>query len=130
MIKIEGFDFSGSWADLGCGTGTFTLALASLFKENGIIYAIDKNKSVLNNIPDRYEDVLFKKYQADFMTDQLPFDNVSGIMMANSLHYVKDKHRFIKKLKKHLLKAGCFLIVEYESTLSNPWVPILSAILV
>ena len=30
------------WADLGCGSGTFTYALANCLKEGSTIYAVDK----------------------------------------------------------------------------------------
>jgi methylase of polypeptide subunit release factors len=39
------------WADLGCGSGTFTIALAGLLKPQSIIYAIDTNASALKQIP-------------------------------------------------------------------------------
>ena len=59
----------------------------------------------------------------DFEKTTLPFENLDGILMANSLHYVKDKIMFIEKLKKNLNKNGCFLIVEYDMERSNYWVP-------
>ena len=31
------------WADLGCGEGLFTLALASLLPAGSVIYGVDKN---------------------------------------------------------------------------------------
>ena len=33
------------WADLGCGPGLFTYALASILKEGSTVYAVDKNIS-------------------------------------------------------------------------------------
>ena len=40
------------WAELGCGSGTFTNALASILIFGSIIYAVDKNKSQLSRISD------------------------------------------------------------------------------
>jgi ubiquinone/menaquinone biosynthesis C-methylase UbiE len=53
----------------------------------------------------------------------LPVNNLDGILMANALHYVKDKNVVIKKLAKHLKPAGQFIIVEYDTEQSNQWVP-------
>src|SRR5690242_20534274 len=86
------------WADLGCGTGTFTLALASLLKSSGTIYAIDADSSSLKRIPGNYNGVIIEKQQSNFEKDELPFTGLNGILMANSLHYVKDKIRFINKI--------------------------------
>jgi ubiquinone/menaquinone biosynthesis C-methylase UbiE len=110
------------WVDLGCGSGTFTTALASLLPENSLIYAIDKNRIDLNRIPDQFENVTIEKNQTDFIKMELPY-NLDGILMANSLHYVKEKQLFIKQLEAHLKKRGCFIIVEYDTEISNTWVP-------
>ncbi len=43
--------------------------------------------------------------------------------MANSFHYVRDKTRLIKKLENDFKADSTFLIVEYDTTHSGPWVP-------
>ena len=37
----------GVWADLGSGSGAFTLALADLIGPTGHIYSVDKDRSAL-----------------------------------------------------------------------------------
>lgn len=59
----------------------------------------------------------------DFEKSTLPFDKLDVIIMDNSLHYVKNKIKFIEKMKNHLNKNGCFLNVEYDTEISNHWVP-------
>jgi ubiquinone/menaquinone biosynthesis C-methylase UbiE len=123
LIEFEN-DFSPGeqvWADLGCGSGTFTLALSNLLPDRSIIYAIDKKKSSLNKIPGQHENVSIIKQQGNF-ENTLP-SNLDGILMANSLHYVKEQASFIKNAQNHLKNNGMFLIVEYDSNVSNPWVP-------
>ena len=47
--------------DLGCGTGTFTFALATLLPPGTVIHAIDKDERSLSQIPDRYQDVTIRQ---------------------------------------------------------------------
>lgn len=112
-----------TWADLGCGTGTFTLALADLLVSPSTIFAVDQNARALQQLPSLYQDITIKTLQADFVTTDLPFRNLDGILMANALHYVKDKISFLHKLANMLTANGYFLIVEYETSFANPWVP-------
>ena len=103
------------WADLGCGNGTFTLALATLLLPGSLIYAIDSNSDSLQQVPAHYQQVSIKKYKADFVNDKLPFNAIDGILMANALHYVRHKSIFIKKAAAGLKQDGFFLIVEYDT---------------
>ncbi|MBC8045191.1 MAG: class I SAM-dependent methyltransferase [Fimbriimonadaceae bacterium] len=125
MLKHEAFNVSDKliWADLGCGSGTFTAALAHLLNKDSIIHAIDLNNAALQKIPETIQHVVIKKHHADFIKMQFPFENADGILMANSLHYIEDKLSFLKRIKTHLKKGNCFLIIEYDTEITNPWVP-------
>ena len=96
------------WADLGCGNGTFTLALANLLSPGSFVYAIDSNAASLQQIPSSYNQVSIEKHKADFISDKLPFDKVNGILMANAFHYVQHKDAFIKKIAVHIKQDGRF----------------------
>ena len=119
--KIDSFK-AATWADLGCGSGLFTYALAGLLKGESVIYAVDKNISSFNKNP-FLKNILIKQVELNFERTPLPFNNLDGILMANSLHYVKNKKDFFEKIKTCLNANGCFLIVEYNMETANHWVP-------
>lgn len=110
------------WADLGCGDGLFTNALSQLLPEKSLIYAVDKNKSALRNVSVK-AGIQLEKIVADFVHHDFPFKTVSGILMANSFHYVKNKNAFIEKCFAFFNDDAYFIIVEYDNNNANPWVP-------
>lgn len=111
------------WADMGCGSGTFTLALAGLLLPQSIVYAMDRDPTALKQIPNSYNAVTIEKRQGDFVTDNFTFQDLDGILLANSLHYVRDKNFFIRKAVSSIKPEGRFLIIEYDTDIPNPWVP-------
>jgi SAM-dependent methyltransferase len=110
------------WADLGCGTGLFSQALALLIPAGSKIFAVDTNRAALNRITPSKR-VTIETLNADFSKDPLQMSGLDGILMANSLHFIQDKPSFISKLDKLLGGEGSFLIVEYNTDEPNPWVP-------
>jgi ubiquinone/menaquinone biosynthesis C-methylase UbiE len=110
------------WADLGCGSGLFTYALANLLQKGSTISAVDKKSGPLQKLSNPNDIVIFKE-EKDFIKNLLPFDKLDGILMANSFHYVADKNHFIAGARKWLSDSGIFLIVEYDTDKANPWVP-------
>jgi ubiquinone/menaquinone biosynthesis C-methylase UbiE len=125
LLSNDSFNYPQpqQWADLGCGSGTFTLALAGLLKPQSSIHAIDNNEQALKQIPAQHNKVLIEKIRADFNQPGISFTGLNGILMANSLHYIKDKDSFIQKSGEWLKEDGSFLLVEYDMTQSNQWVP-------
>lgn len=112
---------TSTWADLGCGSGLFTQALSSFLTAGSTVHAIDK--ASVHQLPDHFNDVFIKKAQLDFVATPLLLSSLDGILMANSLHYVKEQLAFIKKAETSLHKNGSFLIVEYDTDRANTWVP-------
>ncbi len=114
------------WAELGSGRGAFTLALAELLGPGGIIYSFDKDREALQRqaqaLPARYPDVTVHYQVADF-NKALALPPLDGLLMANSLHFVRHKELLVKTLKRHLRPAGRFLVVEYDTDRGNVWVP-------
>ena len=113
----------GIWADLGCGSGMFTFALAHLLKPGSTIHAVDRDPVVLKPLPNP-NGIAIHTLQLDFVADTLPLPPLDGILMANSLHFVSDKKALLNKLTACLKPGGCFLIVEYDT--DRPvqlWVP-------
>jgi predicted RNA methylase len=51
MLLRDGVTPSSTWADLGSGTGSFTLALADLLGPQGVIDSIDKDAGALAALP-------------------------------------------------------------------------------
>ena len=112
-----------TWADLGCGDGTFTLALASLLPAGSTIYAVDQDAATLRALPDEFHGSRIVHHHADFTQQPWPFTDLDGILMANSLHYVRHQSAFVRKCASQLRAHHQFLIVEYDLRRGNPWVP-------
>ena len=108
------------WADFGCGAGVFTNALAGLLEAGSKIYAVDKRKQQIESLS---KDVLIEFIQSDFEKEPIVLINLDGIIMANSLHYIKDQHHFILRIKDALKQNGRIILIEYDTEQSNQWVP-------
>jgi SAM-dependent methyltransferase len=112
-----------TWADLGCGDGTFTLALADRLAAGSTIHAVDRDARALERVPPLAGAVRIETYLSDF-TRAWPFALVlDGILMANSLHFVEAPREFLRPRSVALAPSGRLLIVEYDTDTANPWVP-------
>ncbi|HEY8967943.1 MAG TPA: class I SAM-dependent methyltransferase [Puia sp.] len=112
------------WADLGCGSGLFTTALAQVLPEGSTVYGVDTNPTVRRQDSSSDRPASIIPIRADFVKDPLELPKLHGILMANSLHYVKDKPALIKKLRSYMQEESLFLIVEYDTDKPVPtWVP-------
>ena len=110
------------WADLGCGDGTFTIALAALLPAKSTVHAIDQDARSLRRIPARHGGVAIVTHAGDFTEFPWPFDGLDGVLMANSLHYVRAQAPFLRSVDAALRRRRV-LLVEYDMTRANRWVP-------
>ncbi len=127
LLKPANVSSGGVWADFGAGSGAFTLALRELVGPHANIYAVDKDRRGFNDLEKAHR-VKFSTsqnvhpVQADF-TGALSLPPLDGIVMANSLHYFKDKEKILRHVRSFLKLNGALLLVEYNVDSGNMWVP-------
>lgn len=127
LLKPADIKPGGSWADLGAGSGAFTFAARELAGPTADIYAVDKDRASLNELEQAYrarfgDSQNLKLITADF-SRALDIPPLDGIVMANSLHFFKDKEKILHQVSSYLKPNGILLIVEYNVDSGNPWVP-------
>jgi SAM-dependent methyltransferase len=123
----EGVEGGGpAWADLGSGEGAFTLALADLLGPTGTIHTVDRDRHALEiqvrALHGAFPGVPVTPLVADFM-HALELPPLDGIVMANSLHFQRDKVAVLRLVRGYLRPGGRLVLVEYDSDQGNHWVP-------
>ena len=96
---------------------TSPVPLADLLGPDAHITAIDKDANALRGLSSRFETRV-----ADF-TKPLDLHDLDGVLMANSLHFVRDKQPVLEAVRNMLRPGGRLIIVEYGADRGNPWVP-------
>lgn len=127
LLKPANLTPGGAWADLGAGSGAFTLALRELIGSEAAIYAVDRDRARLRQLADGHQARFHSTsnlilLSADF-SRPLDLPPLDGILMANSLHFFKDKEKILRRVQTLLKPGGQLLIVEYNVDSGNLWVP-------
>ncbi len=118
----------GTWADVGSGSGAFTLALAELVGPQGVIYSVDQDEAALREqaraMRSRFPDVTVHYLAADF-TRRCALPPLQGLVTANALHFVEPRRKVevVRLLKSYLEPDGRVVVVEYNTEKGNVWVP-------
>jgi len=116
----------GVWADLGSGSGAFTLALAELVGPTAHIYSIDKKKNSLRRqeqeMRTRFPGTSLQTITADY-TRSLDLPPLDGVVMANALHFQRHKEGVLQLIYNTLRPGGRLILVEYNVDRGNFWVP-------
>jgi ubiquinone/menaquinone biosynthesis C-methylase UbiE len=116
----------GTWADFGAGSGAFTLALRELVGPHANIYAVDKDPRGFKELERAHREKFTTSQnvhtvRADF-SGVLSLPPLDGIVMANSLHFFKDKEKVLRHVRSFLKLNGVLLVVEYNVDSGNMWV--------
>lgn len=119
----------GVWADLGAGTGTFTVALAEVLGAGSTIYAVDAAAGAIRSLRElaASREAAIVPVKADFTLTLEPATlgtvPLDGILFANSLHFVRDAGGVLSRLAKLVRSGGHVVVVEYDRRGASQWVP-------
>ncbi len=116
-VGILGISAGMTLLDLGCGTGTFTVEMARMVGADGVIHALDLQRSLLSRAQSRMQEAavaaqVFFHHSGAY---QLPLENSSvdlAILIA-TLPQIPNKAQALAEVRR-VLKPGARLAVSEE----------------
>ncbi|HLD60709.1 MAG TPA: methyltransferase domain-containing protein [Patescibacteria group bacterium] len=111
-------------ADLGCGrTGHFVFPASRVVGEQGVVYAVDVVKSILESIRSRARSEAYDNVQTVWSNIELPGgtpippETLDNCFFVNVLFLVDDKRGALAEGARLLKKGGRLVVVVWESNL-------------
>jgi ubiquinone/menaquinone biosynthesis C-methylase UbiE len=105
---------SGTFLDVGCGLGYFTIPAAKILK-NGKAVGIDIMPEILEVARERAEGInnieLKKSGEYDFPIEN---ESIDYLFISNVIHEIDDKVTYFNEIKRVLKKSGYLCIIDWE----------------
>jgi ubiquinone/menaquinone biosynthesis C-methylase UbiE len=106
-------------ADLGAGTGVFSVPMAKVVGPTGKVYAVDVDKGLVDYIARKVKDQKVENVVpvlGKFGDPGLPATDVDLAFMHDVLHHVEDRQGYLKQSARYLKPGARFAIVELNAT--------------
>lgn len=125
LVKL-GINEGQVFADIGCGTGFFTIPAAKLVGTTGKVYALDIAPEMLEAIGQRLKDCGDEEMEQMLLSEnvilklseenRLPLENGSldVVFLALVLHELEDYRNFFREVKRVLKEDGRAVMVEWK----------------
>lgn len=106
-------------ADLGTGPGFFTIPMAKLTGEKGIVYAVDNNESMLNSLKENIaksgvDQRIIKIKKSNASQTEIPKESVDIVLIANFLNGVKDRKAFFQEVRRISKTTASIIDVDWK----------------
>lgn len=101
-------------ADLGCGSGFFTIPLS---KRVAKVYAIDMQKEMLQILEKKIREQKIKNIKLMLSQEnKIPLDDesIDFLITVNTLHEFGDRDRMIREMRRVLKPNGKFTVVDFK----------------
>jgi ubiquinone/menaquinone biosynthesis C-methylase UbiE len=102
-------------ADIGAGTGVFTIPLAQATKPGGTVYAVDIDQALLDVISEKATEqgmMNVKVVLGEFGDPDLPVD-IDLALINDVLHHIQDRAGYLKTLAAYLKPGGRIAVIEF-----------------
>jgi SAM-dependent methyltransferase len=128
IMKALAFRPGERVADIGAGTGYFTFQVADAVGPAGRVLALDIAAEMLEYLELRVKarqaaNISLRKVTSD--DPQLEPGSVDTVLLVDTIHYVKDRIAYGKKLRPALAPGGRVVIIDYrpKPMSERPWGP-------
>ena len=105
ILKFAGATKGMTMADLGSGPGFFTIPMAQITGEKGLVYAVDSNQNMLDSLKEnlarsKVNPKVIKIVNSDVCHTGISKESVDLVIFANVLHEVADRKAFFGEVKR------------------------------
>jgi pentatricopeptide repeat protein len=107
-------------ADIGTGSGYFTLPIAEAVGPEGVVWAIDIRQEMLDYVRGKLDEKGLENVRlmlVDPDDPQLPAGKVDTIVMVDTWHYIRDPE-YARKMRYGLAPGGRVVVIDYRP---KPW---------
>jgi ubiquinone/menaquinone biosynthesis C-methylase UbiE len=103
-------------ADIGSGSGYFTLRMARHVGEKGHVYGVDVNADMIRHLNERIRDagVLNVSTILARPDDPLLPQPVDRFIIVDVWHHVDDQPKYLEMMKKHLRPGGQVVMIDFH----------------
>jgi ubiquinone/menaquinone biosynthesis C-methylase UbiE len=104
-------------ADIGSGTGYFTVRFARAVGEEGRVYAVDISPDMVRHLNRRLRDADIRNVVTVLAVPDDPLlfeDSVDRVVIVNTWHHIRDQPAYLEKLKRILRPGGQVVHIDFQ----------------
>ena len=116
VVKALGLGDGSRVADLGAGTGYFTVHLARAVAPSGFVLAVDVELDMIEYLAQRVQkDALGNVTPVFALADHpmLPPGRLDLIFVCDTFHHIDDRVKYLKRLRSALAPGGRIAVVDF-----------------
>ena len=113
-------------ADIGAGSGYFTIPFASIVGDKGLVFAEDIQIEMINYISRKVENLKLKNVRVIFGKPDDPslLDNFFNLVfLANTYHELDKPFLMLENIKKDMRHSGRLAIIDWDPAKQSPFGP-------
>jgi ubiquinone/menaquinone biosynthesis C-methylase UbiE len=104
-------------ADLGSGSGYFTVRLAPAVGPQGRVYAVDVDAEMNDYLRERLSEAGIENVEVvlgRYEDPQLPDGGVDLVLTVDTYHHIEDRPSYFRNLKRDLAPGGRVAVIDYD----------------
>ena len=105
-------------ADLGAGTGLFSVPMGKAVGPGGKVYAVEIDKGYFPMIDSKAKEGHLsnvKTVLGEFADPKLPAQDVDLAFMHDVLHHIEDRAGYLKSAARSLKRDGRFVVIDFKA---------------
>lgn len=127
ILEATGVERGMDVADVGAGTGLFTLLFAERVGEDGTVYAVDISRPFVERIGERVREQGLNNVRTVVNTQrsaELPADAVDLVFLSDTYHHFEYPAQMLASFREALRAGGELVVIDFrrEPGISSHWI--------